>query len=169
MNIFLLDKRPKVAAMYHNDKHVIKMCLETAQLLCTTLREKGYDKPWMYKSTHKNHPCTIWAREKDIHFDWLCQLGIALCKEYTYRYGKIHKCQDIISKCFDYSKETGMPKTWAVAMTDECKISDDPIECYREYYKVDKANLASWDGKVNSRETPYWYEVYPTKTQSSLF
>ena len=88
MNIFALDNDVKVAAQWHVDKHVVKMPLETAQMLCTARHELG-EKPESipYKVAHKNHPCTIWCRTSSENYDWLCDLGMVLCKEYTYRYG----------------------------------------------------------------------------------
>lgn len=157
MNIFVLHQSPKVAAVFHNNKHVIKMCLETAQLLCTVLSDRGINESWLYKPTHRNHPCTIWARQNPINYDWLCRLGIELCKEYTHRYGKRHKSQDIIELCQQYSEKSGTPTNFALAMPDHCKISNNPIECYREYYRVEKRNMADWSGKVNSRPKPNWY------------
>ena len=99
MNIFILDENPKKCAEYHNDKHVVKMILETAQLLCGVhhMVESKLDVP--YKLSHKNHPCSIWARECIENYVWLCDLGMELCLEYTYRYGKRHKSQDIIEWC----------------------------------------------------------------------
>ena len=38
MNIFYLDQDPRLCASYHCDKHVVKMIVEYAQLLCTTHR-----------------------------------------------------------------------------------------------------------------------------------
>jgi hypothetical protein len=38
MNIFYLDKDPIKAAEYSCDKHVVKMILESAQMLCTAHR-----------------------------------------------------------------------------------------------------------------------------------
>jgi hypothetical protein len=35
MNIFVLSRCPRAAARLHCDKHVVKMILETAQLLYT--------------------------------------------------------------------------------------------------------------------------------------
>ena len=35
MNIFYLDKCPVKAAKYQYNKHVVKMILESAQMLCT--------------------------------------------------------------------------------------------------------------------------------------
>ena len=59
MNIFYLDKDPQQAAKYHCDKHVVKMILESAQMLCTVVNEISGGQVTPYKSTHKNHPCKI--------------------------------------------------------------------------------------------------------------
>ena len=91
MNIFYLDNDPKVCAQYHVDKHVVKMILETAQLLSTTHWMSGSEGP--YRQTHKNHPSAVWARSNKSNYIWLCELGMELCKEYTHRYGKTHKTQ----------------------------------------------------------------------------
>lgn len=61
MNIFYLDKDPKLCAQYHCDKHVVKMILESAQLLCTAVNEAAGKEVAPYKSTHVNHPCSIWS------------------------------------------------------------------------------------------------------------
>jgi hypothetical protein len=94
MNIFFLHWDPRICAMMH----VIKMILETCQLLCTThhVTESKYIPP--YKMTHKNHPCTKWVRESVGNYKYLAKLGKSLCKEYTYRYDKIHKCQAYIEE-----------------------------------------------------------------------
>lgn len=86
MNIFYLDSNPTLCAKYHNDKHVVKMILETAQLLCGVHWVTGKEAP--YKLSHKNHPCSIWVRSSLENYLWLCELGLELCDEYTYRYGK---------------------------------------------------------------------------------
>ena len=69
MNIFVLHKDPKIAAQMACDKHVIKMILETAQMLCTAARTKGAWAP--YKQTHKKHPCTLWAAATKANWVWL--------------------------------------------------------------------------------------------------
>ena len=99
MNIFILDTDPKLCAQYHNDKHVVKMILETAQLLCGVhhMLETKLEIP--YKLSHKNHPCSIWVRECLENYVWLCDLGIELCLEYTHRYGKRHNSHAIIAWC----------------------------------------------------------------------
>ena len=149
MNIFVLDKDPKKCAEYHNDKHVVKMILETAQLLCGVhhMAESKLDIP--YRLSHKNHPCSIWARECIENYVWLCDLGMELCKEYTYRYGKRHKSQDIIEWCITNHpplKETGDLTPFRLAMPEECKIGG-PVESYREYYIKEKKHFSKWKNR----------------------
>lgn len=91
MNIFYLHSDAKECAVMHCDKHVVKMILETAQLLSTAHRLlDGNDDPILYKATHKNHPSAIWTRKSQKNYLWLTSLLQNLCQEYTYRYGKIH-------------------------------------------------------------------------------
>src|ERR1700756_168681 len=98
MNIFALDLSPVKSAEYACDKHVVKMIIETAQLLSTAIhiqvpRNENY---LLYKTTHVHHPCSKWTRESRENFEWLVDYGIALSKEYTVRYGKYHKCEPTI-------------------------------------------------------------------------
>ena len=154
MNIFFLDFDTKKCAHYHCDKHVVKMILETAQLLCGTHWIIGNEAP--YKLSHKNHPCSIWVRESLSNYLYLCDLGLELCKEYTYRYGKRHKSQDVIEWCVTNKLNicdkgfTEPPK----AMPDEYKVID-VIESYRNYYRGAKSGFAVW----KNREVPNWYSV----------
>jgi len=149
MNIFYLDKEPKLCAQYHVDKHVVKMILETAQLLSTTHWVLGGEGP--YKQTHKNHPSAIWARSNKSNYTWLCELGMELCKEYTHRYGKTHKTQQHIEWL-----STNIPNIPdgkftqpTLAMPEQYK-SEDHIKSYQLYYVKDKSHLHSW----KNRETP---------------
>ncbi len=93
MNIFVSYPDPAESAKFLDDKRVIKMILESAQLLSTAITVSGGRGP--YKITHKNHPCTIWARRTSANYNWLFNHFIALCDEYTLRYGKIHKCLSV--------------------------------------------------------------------------
>jgi hypothetical protein len=155
MNIFVLDYDTKICAQMHCDKHCVKMILETAQLLCGVhhVIESQLEVP--YGLSHKNHPCSIWSRECIENYVWLCDLGIELCKEYTHRYGKRHKSQDIIEWCIvnlPNLEEKGDLTEFRLAMPDECKIGD-AVESYREYYNVFKKGFAKW----KNREVPYWF------------
>lgn len=156
MNIFLLDYDVKKCAQSHVDKHVVKMILETAQLLCGVHHVTGTVDGIPYKLSHKNHPCSIWVRESFTNYLYLCELGLELCYEYTYRYGKRHKSQDIIEWCV-VNKPNILDKGFtapAKAMPDEYKVSD-PVQSYRNYYCGAKSGFASW----KNREIPNWYIV----------
>lgn len=146
MNIFALDYDPTVAAKYHCDKHVVKMVLETAQML-STITGHGY------KPSFQNHPCTVWARQSTANFLWLHDLGVALGKEYTHRYGKRHKSSFIIAE--QWPPPTSVPQgeltPFALAMPDYCKL-EDPVESYREYYKREKYGILCY----TRRPMPEW-------------
>jgi hypothetical protein len=153
MNIFFLHLNPFICAIMHVDKHVVKMILESCQLLCTTHHVvcSTYKPP--YKPTHKNHPSTVWVRESKSNYEYLVNLGKALCKEYTYRYGKIHKCQSYIEELGNNIPpipDIGFT-TPAMAMPDIYK-SNNPVESYRAYYFFEKSNIHSW----KKRSVPKW-------------
>lgn len=100
MNIFVLSLRHHVAATALVDKHVVKMILESAQLLSTAfvcvVPEHRRTDVQCYKKTHANHPCAVWTRERKVNFVWLGLLSLAIGKEYTFRYKKIHKSESVI-------------------------------------------------------------------------
>lgn len=162
MNIFVLDKNPGIAAQYHCDKHVIKMIVESAQLLSTALHYHGYGNDKIYKSTHINHPCSKWVRESWYNFDWLLDLLMFLLDEYKFRYGKRHKTTDVFYEINHIRKYLKFPITlypynyitsFALAMPDEFKTNDDPVESYRKYYKIAKKDICKW----TKREIPDWW------------
>ena len=152
MNIFYLHDDPEIAAQHHCDKHVVKMVLETAQLLCTTAREQGFeDVP--YKSTHKNHPCAIWARENRSNFEWLQQFGMALCREYTHRYEKVHKSQAVIEELY-----TGSGLGREVYESLGSRSMSRLPQCMPDKYKVDCSVDVKWEGWA--RRTARAYQAY---------
>ena len=158
MNIFVLDYDPKSCAQMHCDKHVVKMILETAQLLCGVHHMTDSQRMISYKLSHKNHPCSIWARECVENYVWLCDLGLELCEEYTYRYGKKHKSQEIIEWCLlniPNIKENGSVTDFKLAMPDECKIDNNPILSNRKYYIDFKKDFAKW----KNRDVPNWFTI----------
>lgn len=153
MNIFVLDLDTKKCARYHNNKHTVKMILEYSQLLCGVHWVTGGEAP--YKLSHKNHPCSIWARECIENYIWLGDLALDLCHEYTHRYGRRHKSQDVIEWCMinlPNIRENGDLTPFALAMNDEYK-DIDPVKSYRNYYMGAKLKLANW----KDRETPEWF------------
>lgn len=155
MNIFILSLCPYLCAKYHNDKHVVKMILEYAQMLCTAHHECD-TKPnaKLYKSAFKNHPCTIWARKTTGNYKWLYLLFRYLCKEYTYRYDKIHtseiKLLKLLNKIPNMIPE-GNITIFSQAMPDNVKHKN-PIIAYHQYYNVYKIHINIW----KKRDTPYF-------------
>lgn len=154
MNIFVLDKNPAIAARYHCDKHVVKMILESAQMLSTCHSLCDGD-PW-YKPAHKNHPCTVWARKTKGNYKWLASLFRELCKVYTEVYGRQHKCSAIGGIDVPPAGLPDGPLTdFALAMPDEYKC-DDPVASYRAYYAQEKRKLLDY----KNREFPTWIDDY---------
>ena len=155
MNIFYLHHIAVLCAQMHVDKHIVKMPLETTQMLCSVhyMVESTYSPP--YKLTHKNHPCSIWARASLANYMWLCELGKELCREYTLRYKRVHKCEqyiDELAKNPPPIPDIGLTPL-AQAMPDMYK-DDDPIVAYRHYYAFDKFHLHSW----KNRDPPEWID-----------
>ena len=176
MNIFYLHKEPEVSARLHCDKHVVKMIIEYAQILSTAHRmidgEQYYDLSkngrriarWrhpnsnlenvLYKASHQNHPSAVWVRENAIQYQYMYDLFVALCDEYTVRYGKEHKSRAVINWCDENRPE--LPEigltSFAQAMPDEYK-NDDVVEAYRAYYLGDKKEIAEW----KNNNVPHWY------------
>jgi hypothetical protein len=156
MNIFVLDTDVKRCAEYHLDKHCVKMILESTQLLNNALSTYNASYTPIYKPTHKNHPASIWTVLSRENFDWLTNLALALCNEYTHRYGKIHKCQEIIEYFKTSSHRLQIPPgnliPFVKCMPDQYKVAD-AVESYRNYYRGDKAYIAKW----TKRSIPEWW------------
>ena len=152
MNIFVVHEDPKVAATMLCDKHVVKMILETAQMLCTVAHSIGYEGA-PYRATHKNHPCTLWTGQSRANWDWLIDHGLEMCSEYTRRYGKIHKSQAVIEWCRNIPNppKPGKLTPFAQAMPEQYKHRC-PVTAYRAYYHGEKAKFAKWKST-----TPEWW------------
>lgn len=153
MNIFVLSEDPIEAARMQCDKHVVKMPLETAQLLCSVF-EPG-DAP--YKRTHYNHPCSIWTRMARSNFLWLCEHGFALCDAYTQRFGKVHASQRVIAWCHDHQAQLTFPQEartpFAIVMDDVYK-QETVVQSYRTLYSEGKRDIARWD---KCHAAPDWW------------
>lgn len=158
MNIFILERTTQgdidwvKSAQSQDDLRVVKMTLETAQLLCSAINLLVGDQVTPYRTTHKNHPSSIWARQSFCNWSALKQHGIALAEEYTKRFGKRHKCLDIIlsldpdPSLFPQISTTPPP----AVVPDEYK-SDDIVQSYRRYW-VSKANM-----RYNRSNPPQWF------------
>ena len=168
---------PREAAEMHVDKHVVKMIVESAQLLSTahrlidgiettTVTDKGRRKRvWhlpdhrqsvLYSATHVNHPSAIWTMRSIENYLWLYSLMQELCKEYTHRYGKVHKCErEMIFKQLSYPPAgiSTAPFTEPTpAMPDEYKVPGNSVQSYRNYYMGAKQRMFSW----KHRNKPAW-------------
>lgn len=153
MNIFFLHWNPRICARWHLDKHVVKMILESCQLLCGAHWMTDSEFEPVYKITHKNHPCAKWVRESLSNYKWLVMLTAELCSEYTYRYERVHKCQSMLKDLISNLPpivDNGLTYP-ARAMPDKYKKSD-PMISYRLYYLHDKTRILSW----KKRDNPPW-------------
>ena len=174
MNIFYLHENPEIAALMHNDKHCVKMILESAQMLCTTHRHldqfyapnKNGDYVFtrigimkdnenvVYKTAHLNHPSTKWVRESRNHYMYLYNLFVSLCDEYTHRYGKTHltdtKLRKLLANAPVNIPDAGFkepPQCMPMVYKHE-----DTITAYRTYYMKDKNHFMNY----TKREKPLW-------------
>jgi hypothetical protein len=163
MNIFILDEDVEKSAIYHTDKHIVKMPTELAQMISFVYHDKEIwngevpDFIMGFSKTHYKHPCSIWIRDSLSNFLYASKLGFELWKEYQFRYNKLDKHLRAI-QIFDFAlnnppkiKDKGITK-FALAMDDEYIISQCPIECYRNYYIRGKSHLHSW----KNRDIPSW-------------
>jgi len=169
MNIFLLDFNPRKAAEHHCDKHVVKMILETAQLLYSAhwVVDPSVLAPGAYRKTHVNHPCAVWTRESIDNYLWLCELGLSLCEEYTFRYGKIHKTQAHIVWLTVHAPvlpAIGVTEI-RLAMPVQYKLAN-PVLSYQKYYRDHKMPLGFL--KYTNRSMPSFLEcTSPASTSNT--
>ena len=153
MNIFVTDRDPVKSAQVLPDKHVVKMPLETCQMLSIIyskwyynwgdLHKKDGTPYFTEKGGFRNHPCTVWAAQNHYNTAWLIQHGCALSREYTHRYGKIHGCAETLfeaKRIFHKKAEKAivcchMATDFARAMFDEFKHDDtiDTLTAYKKY------------------------------------
>ena len=179
MNIFFLHEDVEICAQMHLDKHVVKMILETSQLLSTAHRvldgqeiirlsksgrkQKAWQLPdaresILYSATHVNHPSAIWCRRSKENYLWLARLNQELCREYTYRYGKTHSCERsglmefLLNNFPDKFPFVGFTPV-TPAMPDQYKVPSS-VESYRNYYNGAKSHIARW----KNRPIPTWFQ-----------
>jgi hypothetical protein len=155
VNVFALVPDPIQAALWHCDAHVIKMTLETAQLLSTAHHLLGSSAP--YRPTHRNHPCAAWARATRGNYERLWALGMELGAEYRARYGRTHASTAVIRALATPPPELppGPRTPFAQAMPEGFR-GPDPVAAYRRYYLTKRGGrLGTWKGGA---EPPWWGE-----------
>ena len=175
MNIFAVDDNPRRAAIALCDRHVVKMILESAQMLSgahrmcdsdpiilngvryNTCTLNDYRELLLYEVTHPRHPCSKWVRASGCNYAWLYEHYVGLMEEYTFRYGRQHACTKLQSLLQHppvrlYRKSR---TDFVQAMPEEYKIDNDAVVNYRQYYRVGKAHLHSW----TRRAPPSWLSL----------
>jgi hypothetical protein len=186
MNIFILSHNYKPIqhyrenALYHCDKHVVKMIAESTQMLVTALTQTTYPALGTYISDslansipckplsagHAKHPCVVWVKQDIVHFNYLCRLALALVEEHQHRYplSVRHAYFPFLRALANQLDEAGihfntpLPRNFAVAVKDPdkkstCVSPEQAVETYRQYYIEDKAAFATW----KNREAPRWW------------
>ena len=150
---------PQKAARMACDRHSVKMVLESAQLLCSGVILNGGTAS--YGLSHKHHPSTKWVAHSKENWLWLKAYALALCEEYTHRYGRIHKSQAIIEQidgdCIPSRGFTQIP----LAMPDIYK-SNDVVKSYRDYYRYGKSYMNKGQGPLWRKDPsrkPAWFGV----------
>lgn len=168
MNIFYLNEDPVVSSHLHCDKHVVKMVIEYAQMLSTAHRildgEEYLDKTAngrnikryrlqdtemesvLYKASHIKHPSAIWVRENAIQYQYMYDMFVALCDEYTYRYGRVHETDKklrVLLNQLPMNIELGSWREPPQCMPDDVKTNKS-IDAYHKYYQVYKKDFAKW-------------------------
>lgn len=173
MNIFYVDRNPFMAAQALHDKHVVKMVLETAQLLSTAHHVHGnphrLGRASLLKPTHVNHPSAVWCRDRWENYDWLVRHGLALAEEYEHRYGRVHVYNDLLitmATCYpvlDNLSFVAPPQ----CMPDKYK-QISTVEAYRAYYRGEKLTytrgMKTYKNRWTNREKPAWLTTSDTSS-----
>lgn len=159
MNIFVLSENPVEAAQMQCDRHVVKMVLESAQLLSACCHHHKIEGVPL-KATHIAHPCAAWVRMSMDNYEWLWDHMVALMWEYTRRYGKVHKYErEGVHEWLWKNRPPRLPSRGIthrpLCMPREFHVEGDPVASYRNYYIHEKASIARWKlGNV-----PDWFKV----------
>ena len=187
MNIFVTDPCPIQSARNLPDKHIVKMPLETCQMLSIIYSDWYYGVGKLYKQdgtpyrtahgAFRNHPCTQWAAKNPYNLAWLIRHGYALCAEYTARYDKVHTCLDVISqseriyhKCFNepLSYASQQVRSFTRAMPEYLKYDQtiNSIEAYKRYLNT-KPWLATNYLRIPSRKPSFIITTMTTTPNKS--
>lgn len=172
LNIFYTNVDPKQCAIEHTNKHLISQIKESCQLLSTAHRVlDGVEyidsssgrkiRRWklddcrdklLYKATHCNHPSAVWVRQSRSNYLWLVNLLSCLCSEYTYRYNKIHKCEQIglVDMLFDNIPNNLGNNQFTEptpAMPENYVVKNNSLLSYQKYVRDGKKHLHAWKGR----------------------
>lgn len=166
MNIFVTEPCPIASAEALDDKRVVKMILESAQLLSTAIHINVLTldddiSQVLYKPTHKQHPCALWSAHSNSNWEWLFQHFLALCQEYTHRYGKYHKSAALAPhlRKYHYLIKDGPQTSFAnCTRFEHCDFRhlQDVHDAYKRYLTI-KWNNDKLIPKWTNRAQPSWY------------
>lgn len=157
MQLYILDRDPRRAVTYLADVHIIKMCLETAQIIAGVIHNLHLPQvPGMLKMYNPAHP-VIKAVDTPEKLNWVLIYNWNLQCEYLFRFGKRHACFDLSIRCFDgvWQPQFGMScenlaRSFKNFSSDKCDI----VLAFREYYKFKKSRIKRW--KYSRRSEPGW-------------
>ena len=160
MNIFRLDNDPVIAADMAMSCHKIKMCLESTQLLHTSLHTHGFRADWLYKPFNPKHPSCKWAMATRGNYLWLVTHAKALCNAYKRLYGKQHKCLEkiLLAELHSHIIPVGDETPQLLAMPDQFH-TDNAVHSYRLYYAGAKSKMKRGGWKLPDKP-PYWWDEY---------
>jgi hypothetical protein len=160
VNIFVVNENPYIAARNLCDKHVVKMIVESCQMLSTSDQlHRGLPRNQRYKIAYQHHPC-VRSLQNQSNYIWLTHHLRGLLQEYTARYSKHHSCEKLfedywmktyLMHSFDFSK-TNFPK----CMPDQFK-TDSTIDSYRNYYRFKKETLKTFSYRI-PENCPKWLD-----------
>jgi hypothetical protein len=168
VNIFAVNRDPVLAAKDLIDGHVGKMCLESAQILCTAHRTcksplSSSKLSRLYKATHVSHPSSKWVCYSRDNYSWLYEHFEALSAEYQRRsahknpHASFAKLGALLRPCqLDFYDDGFVP--WFPAMPEEMKPAsgcsvDEMVTAYKHFYVETKQPFAYW----TERAVPTWY------------
>jgi hypothetical protein len=161
VNIFAVDRDPVRAARALCDRHVVKMTVETAQILCTAAQTR-LGQPAPYRPTHAKHPCVEWVAACRANWSWLVRHGRALADEYTRRYGRVHPSRAVVDAMAPLGPPpSGRRRTPFAQAMPEAYRGRDAVAAYRRYYVAEKAPFATW--KPPAGPPPWWPAATPSR------
>ena len=163
MNIFAIEQDQHgnidwtASAKAQDNYRVVKMILESCQMMCTAINLQHDEQVTPYRNVHAKHPSTLWVRESSSNFEYLVEHTLAMLEEYTERFGKTHKCAGVLEKILDVYDESLFPKQeqtkLPLCMPQEFK-SDNIVDSYRRFY-ASKPRIRYPENKI-----PAWFIKY---------
>lgn len=163
MNIFWTDPDPITAAISLPDCHVVKMPVESVQMLVSACIRHGQQPAvttaagTIHRGGYAAHPCTIWTGGSRENALWLWQHAMALCLEFRHRYGHDHACRQQLRQVWPslgLMPSIGLTPP-ALAMPVELQ-GTDPVESYRAWIRFKVGTAPQTFVWRRGRSAPHW-------------